>query len=412
VKQRRRAAAIVLAVALLSAAVAVGPAVAAQEPVVRAVLFYSPTCGHCEYVINELLFPVWFPEYGGEPEILYDEALGSDAAFLLGTNGTLEVLFVNVATLAGRDMHRTVGEALDIPEAYRGSVPRLVVGDRYLLGSGDIPDQFPGIIEDGLAAGGIAWPDIPGMEEALAAIPGYGTTTTTGATTTTTPVTGSTTAGTTSTASITTVPAPTTTAANPLLPGSGDSWRARFESDQPANSLALIVLGLMLLSLVGAGAYGWSARRDAAPGGPGWAVPSFALAGLGVAAYLAVVEASGTEAVCGPVGHCNLVQQSEWARLFGVIPIGIVGLAGYAVVLMAWALARFGPARLADWARVALLAGAFGGVGLSVYLTFLEPFVIGATCMWCLGSAVVATALLWLVARPGVAAWRRIRQAG
>ncbi len=76
-------------------------------------------------------------------------------------------------------------------------------------------------------------------------------------------------------------------------------------------------------------------------------------------------------------------------------------MAGYAVVLASWALARFGPARLADWARVALLAGAVAGVGFSVYLTFLEPFVIGATCMWCLASAVIVTGLMWLTARPG-----------
>jgi uncharacterized membrane protein len=138
-------------------------------------------------------------------------------------------------------------------------------------------------------------------------------------------------------------------------------------------------------------------------------VPLLALIGLGVAIYLAFVETSGTEAVCGPVGDCNAVQQSEWAKLFGVIPIGVIGVAGYAVVLAAWAAARLGSGRLADRSRVALLAGAVAGVAFSVYLTFLEPFVIGATCMWCLGSAVVVTLLMWLTARPGLAAWRRLR---
>jgi uncharacterized membrane protein len=35
-----------------------------------------------------------------------------------------------------------------------------------------------------------------------------------------------------------------------------------------------------------------------------------------------------------------------------------------------------------------------GGVLFSIYLTFLEPFVIGATCAWCLSSAVIMTLLL------------------
>jgi len=43
---------------------------------------------------------------------------------------------------------------------------------------------------------------------------------------------------------------------------------------------------------------------------------------------------------------------------------------------------------------------AAGGTLFSIYLTFLEPFVIGATCAWCLTSAIIMTALLWLTAGP------------
>ena len=45
----------------------------------------------------------------------------------------------------------------------------------------------------------------------------------------------------------------------------------------------------------------------------------------------------------------------------------------------------------------------------SAYLTFLEPFVIGATCMWCIGSALAMLGLLWLTAEPGWAAIDRLR---
>ncbi len=58
---------------------------------------------------------------------------------------------------------------------------------------------------------------------------------------------------------------------------------------------------------------------------------------------------------------------------------------------------------------MALHAGAVAGTGFSIYLTFLEPFVIGATCMWCLSSAVIVTVLMWLTARPAAAAWERLR---
>jgi hypothetical protein len=45
----------------------------------------------------------------------------------------------------------------------------LIVGDVILIGSAEIPQKFPGIVEQGLADGGIAWPDFPGLAELLAA---------------------------------------------------------------------------------------------------------------------------------------------------------------------------------------------------------------------------------------------------
>jgi uncharacterized membrane protein len=41
----------------------------------------------------------------------------------------------------------------------------------------------------------------------------------------------------------------------------------------------------------------------------------------------------------------------------------------------------------------------------SIYLTFLEPFVIGATCAWCLTSALIMTLLLWAAAPEAAAVW-------
>jgi len=132
---------------------------------------------------------------------------------------------------------------------------------------------------------------------------------------------------------------------------------------------------------------------------PSAVIPLLALAGLGVAAYLAFVETTATEAVCGPVGDCNTVQQSEYARLFGLVPIGVLGVAGYAAILVAWVAGTRAAPGVARGARLALLAMAFAGTAFSVYLTFLEPFVIGATCAWCVTSAVIMSALLVIAVR-------------
>ncbi len=399
---RRRLSFLAVLVVVLSASAA---PVVAQQPTVRAALFFSSSCGHCEYVINDLLLPVWFPEYGGEPDWSSAGYEGENPSFYLATNGTLEILFVNTSTQGGSEFFVSSSEELGL--SYRG-VPLLVVGERYLMGSGDIPDLFPGIIEEGLASGGIDWPDLVGIQEILAALAGGSSTTTVPETTTIAPNPGSTTVpGTTSTVpsgTTTTDPVTTTTGGIPSI--SGESPWDRFRQDPVGNSLSVAVLVLMVLSL---GAVVWLVRWREGEGERGdLLVPLLALAGLAVAVYLASVEMSGSQAVCGPVGDCNTVQQSEWAEVFG-IHIGVIGVGGYAVVLAVWALARLVARPLADWARVALFAGAAGGTGFSIYLTFLEPFVIGATCLWCLSSAVIVTALMWVTAGPGVAAWERLR---
>jgi uncharacterized membrane protein len=124
---------------------------------------------------------------------------------------------------------------------------------------------------------------------------------------------------------------------------------------------------------------------------PAWLLPLLALAGLIVAAYLAYVEVTLADAVCGLVGNCNTVQQSEFARILN-IPIGVWGFLGYVLIFGLWVASR-GNQR---WMRWALLLVTAGGVAFSAYLTFLEPFVIGATCVWCLTSAVVMLMLFWV----------------
>ena len=204
-------------------------------------------------------------------------------------------------------------------------------------------------------------------------------------------------------------PAPTPTPGILMTGGPSDGFRARFGRDPVGNGLAVIVLVGMIAAFCWAMAQrpwrAWGKRVPVSrssrdwPAGRlvDWAVPLLSLIGLGVAGYMAYVETQQVQAVCGPVGDCNSVQQSEYARLFGLIPIGVVGVLGYLAILAAWAIYRLSPGRIGQWAGLALWAMTAGGVLFSIYLTFLEPFVIGATCAWCLSSAVIMTLLLILV---------------
>ena len=364
----------------------------------RAVLFYSPTCPHCHGVIEGHM-PGWFEENGGIPQVFYDESLPLDSvSFYLITNGTLEILLVDVALDAGRALFQAATEALDIDSS---GVPRLVAGAEVMIGSVEIPERFPAIVSAAIGAGGLEWPAIPGMAAAVESTGGEIPVTST------TEPTATTSTGGTAPVTTTTEPATVTTsggAVPPVLPDR--SMWDRFRQDVLGNTLSVVVLLAMLAALFGA------ARRWA--GAPrrqrlGWMVPVLALTGMAAAIYMARVEIGGEAAVCGPVGDCNAVQQSSYARLFGAIPVGVVGIVGYSLVLVAWSVARFARRPAADWSALALLAGGLIGTIFSLYLTFLEPFVIGATCLWCITSAIVVTLLMLLVVGDARGAADRLR---
>ena len=175
----------------------------------------------------------------------------------------------------------------------------------------------------------------------------------------------------------------------------------KFMLDPVANTVAVIVLIAMVASVF---YIGYRYIQGAVPKFKirGWVVPALALAGLAVALYLTYVETTKVEAVCGPVGDCNSVQQSPYAYLFGIIPVGIFGAIGYLGILLAWGVQRFGPQRYYKAAVLAIWVMSWFGVFFSIYLTFLEPFVIGATCVWCITSAIIMTLLLWASTTPAM----------
>jgi uncharacterized membrane protein len=112
-----------------------------------------------------------------------------------------------------------------------------------------------------------------------------------------------------------------------------------------------------------------------------------AVAGLAVATYIAIADASSGSPVCLAGGHgCETVANSKYSHLAG-INVAVIGIAGY-VLLLASAAIR------GDAGRFSGLLFAAIGFGFSVYLTYLELFVIDAICQWCVASAVLMTALV------------------
>jgi uncharacterized membrane protein len=396
---------IVLLIAILI--VSPGMQVHAQGNVVQAVLFYSPTCQHCHQVITvnmpqisqQFNTSVTWSFYGED----YDPASEETPPVVAMQGDALQVLYVDTTTEVGNELFSAAIDRFEVPQS-DWVVPFMVIGDTYYTGSVDIPEQLPRLVEAAKAEGGLSWPEIPGLNayiEQLQPFPDR--------------------------APAAEEPVPTQDSAAPTasLPegepapppildrtAADLSVGERIMLDPVGNSLAIVALIGMLLSLVAVGLR-WSGRFSPvhpAPLSP-WGLV-LAILGLGVSAYLAYIAATGNEAACGPVGDCNAVAQSEYARLLFGISNGALGAAGYTLILIGWLAARYSKAVLALWARVGLFAAALVGTLFSLYLTFLEPFIIGASCAWCLTSAVLITALMLFSAGPARAAYEELRSPG
>jgi uncharacterized membrane protein len=370
-----------------------------EGPLVQAVLFFSPTCGHCHKVITETLPPI-FTANGGDFIVTYDQTVPvSQVAFYLMGNDRLQLLAVDVSQPDGQAMFTADSIRLGLDQP---GVPRLDVGDDHLVGSGAIPERFPGIVEEALSGAGIGWPPVPAIGAALAPFVTAGAV----------PDPSATPMPATFEPSAAATPAPVEASAAPdgslaLLPvgGGQDGPLARL-ADEPA--AALLAVGVLLLLLVSVAAAPVLASREVLPAAASRLVPALAVVGFVVATYLAVVEASGSEAVCGPVGDCNAVQQSRWASVMG-IPVGVMGMIGYVLLAGLWVVSRLASGSLADAALVLLALGAFGGTLYSLFLTAMEVFDIGAVCLWCISSSLIMVGLLWLSAGAGWRAWQRLR---
>jgi len=100
---------------------------------------------------------------------------------------------------------------------------------------------------------------------------------------------------------------------------------------------------------------------------------------------------------CG-TGSCEFVQTSPYAMLFGV-PVAFYGVVGYALIF-AVALVGLQPAHLGRrWPTLVLAGLATGGVLFTLYLTYIELFVLHAVCRWCVASAVIIAVIFGVTVR-------------
>ncbi len=120
----------------------------AQEPppqggVVHILYFYSVDCPHCQTVEQEVLRPLQ-EQYGDR----------------------LDLRMLEIGQPANYELLVRTEEFFNLAPQERG-LPTLVIDNQVLIGEDQIRQELPCLLESCLAAGGTAWPPIPGLEEAL-----------------------------------------------------------------------------------------------------------------------------------------------------------------------------------------------------------------------------------------------------
>lgn len=124
------------------------------------------------------------------------------------------------------------------------------------------------------------------------------------------------------------------------------------------------------------------------------AILILAFGGLADSAYLAQHEATGTPLLCNiqNLSGCNIVAASQYSHLFG-IPLAVFGVLFYSIIFVLAALEIVIFDRLL---RRVLQVAALIGVAASLYFSLVQIFLIGAFCIYCIASALIALLILIL----------------
>ncbi len=117
--------------------------------------------------------------------------------------------------------------------------------------------------------------------------------------------------------------------------------------------------------------------------------------GLVNSVYLIWIKIANDKIYCLPgIGDCWTVNTSQYSQVFG-IPISVFGAIAYLAILLT---ALFGErSNFFQENQITLLFGiTLAGFLYSLYLTYLEIFVINAICPFCVISAIAMTILFIL----------------
>lgn len=111
--------------------------------------------------------------------------------------------------------------------------------------------------------------------------------------------------------------------------------------------------------------------------------------GLLDAGYLTLKYYTHTPLGCSLIQGCDAVTTSEYAVMFGV-PVALLGVLYYAAIA-GCSLAYLKTKRTMVMTAAIMLTPF--GFAASVWFVYAQLFIIGAICLYCIGSALISTGL-------------------
>ncbi len=122
------------------------------------------------------------------------------------------------------------------------------------------------------------------------------------------------------------------------------------------------------------------------------------LVGLAVASFLFYEYNIAGTIICPTGQGCDIVRASQYSRFLG-ISIPFLGIVFYLTMAILSVIHTHDlPRRVVRKLQVLV---AVSGVSFGIYLTFLEAFVIGAFCFWCVLSFIISIMILLAIVFAG-----------
>lgn len=116
----------------------------------------------------------------------------------------------------------------------------------------------------------------------------------------------------------------------------------------------------------------------------------FGLAGFFLASYVYIKKNRKENLVCPLDGKCDDVVNSKFSKFLG-LPVEVMGMIYYIMIVLFYGYFFLNPYGVSDILKFFVTGLTIGAFIFSIYLVFIQAFILKKWCTWCLFSAGFST---------------------